>query len=212
MRGILAVAVTCLMITVHAAAGADDVIPLLDFVGETVINISFDGLDLPECEGIRNLYRTGLYDRISVTGRSVEEGVEIRFHLTPKRWIKEVRFKGNLRLSNRSLSRRLDLSREEELTAVRLEENRQKIIDYYEHRGFRETQISYMTEVGPDQKTDVIFGISEGPRSRITQVRLTGDSGWSNFKLSSIIASMPGEMLDGRTLDRDVEKIVKKLK
>jgi len=232
MRGILAAAVTCLMITVHAAAGADDAIPLPNFVGETVINISFDGLDLPESEflalvpvsqgsplrasdvseGIRNLYRTGLYDRISVTGRSVEEGVEIRFHLTPKRWIREVRFKGNLRLSNRSLSRRLDLSREEELTAVRLEENRQKIIDYYEHRGFRETQISYMTEVGPDQKTDVIFGISEGPRSRITQVRLKGDSGWSNLKLSSIIASMPGEMLDGRTLDRDVERIVKKLK
>ncbi len=232
MRGILAAVVTCLMITVHPAAGADVSVPLLDFAGKTVINISFDGADLPKSEflalvpasrgsplrvsdireGIRNLYRTGLYDRISVTGRSVDGGVEIWFHLTSKRWIGEVRSKGNLRISNRNISRRLDLGREEELTAERLEENRQKIIDYYEFRGFRATQVAYMTEVGPDQRTDVTFRIIEGPRSRITHVRLTGDSGWSNLKLSSIIASMPGEMLDGRTLDRDVERIVKKLK
>ncbi len=232
MRGLIAAAVICLMAALPGAAGADDTIALLDFIGETVLDISFDGLDLPETEflalvpvfrgfplrvsdvreGIRNLYITGLYDGISVTGRSVEGGVEIKFHLTPKRWIKEVRFKGNLRLSNRTLSRRLDLSRAEELTAEQLEGNRQKIIDHYEYRGFREAEVAYMTEVDQDQKTDVIFDISEGPKSRITKVALSGDSGWSNIRLSSLIASMPGEMLDGRTLDRDVEKIVKKLK
>ena len=230
MREFLTAAVICLMAALPAAA--DDAIPLLDFVGETVVEVSFEGLDLPESEflalvpvfrnsplsiaevreGIRNLYKSGLYDGISVTGRSVEGGVEVKFHLTPKRWIKEVHFKGNLRLSNRNLSRRLNLSRAEELTAERMEENRQKIIDHYEYRGFREASVAYMTEVDPDQKTDVTFDISEGPKSRISQVRLSGDSGWSNLKLSSLIASMPGQMLDGRTLDRDVEKIIKKLK
>lgn len=232
MRGALTAALIFLAAALPAAALGDDAIPLLDFIGETVIDVSFDGHDLPEDEflamvpvfrksplrasdvreGIRNLYRTGLYDGISVTGRSVQGGVEIKFYLTPKKWIREVRFKGNLRLSNRNLSRRVNLSRAEELTAERLEENRQKLMDHYNYRGFSDARIAYMTQVGQDQKTDVIFDILEGPKSRITQVRLSGDTGWSNFKLSSLIASMPGEMHDGRTLDRDVERIIRKLK
>ncbi|UCF29858.1 MAG: BamA/TamA family outer membrane protein [bacterium] len=212
------------------ASGAADSVNT--FVGLTVSEISQEGSDMADGEfralvpfevgdvlemsrvrnGILNLFRTGLYRRVEVRGRPHDGGVAVLFRLTPKRWLNEVIFQGNLRLSDGDLSRKVDLGREDELTPADLERNRERLVDYYRYRGFMEPQISYLTEVAPKNRTDVIYSIAEGLRWQISEVSMSGDSGMSRGKLMATIASMPGTQLDGEDLDRDLTRITEHLK
>jgi outer membrane protein assembly complex protein YaeT len=213
------------LVPIGMAWGSNEAIG--DFMGHTVVEISQQGSEMSEQEfralmpfqegdvlnladirnAIKNLFRTGLFDGVEVLGRGREGGVEVLFRVTPKRWLNEVLFVGNLRLSDNALFRKIDLGREEELTADGLERNRQKILDYYSYRGFLDARISFHTEAAPHGRTDVVFEIEEGARRQIDGVDLTGDPGMSRAKFLTRIASMPGEVLDGVLLDKDVGRI-----
>ncbi|NOY86149.1 MAG: BamA/TamA family outer membrane protein [Deltaproteobacteria bacterium] len=226
------VSLLTIILSLPTAAPAEVSPPILSFAGKTVRQVSYEGLEFPQSEfdalvpitvgkvlrppdirdGIKNLYRTGLFDRIVVLGKTLPDGVLVLFRMFPRKWLKEVRFEGNLHIPSNSLLRKMDLGREEEITPARLEENRSKIEKYYSYRGFMDIKTAYRTEVGPKQKTNVIYRIMEGPKYRITDVRLRGDPGMSRFKVLSLTASMPGETMDGVVLDRDVVRIVDHLK
>lgn len=221
-----------LILLFPSAAPAGALPSILSFAGKTVRHVSYEGLEFPQSEfdalvpiavgqaleppdirnGIRNLYRTGLFDRVEVLGRALPDGVSVLFRIFPRKWLKEVRFEGNLHIPSSSLLRKIDLGKEEEITPARLEKNRSKIENYYLYRGFRDIKIAYRSEVGPDQKTDIIYQILEGPQYPITDVRLRDDPGISRFRVLSLTASMPGEIMDGVVLDRDVVRIEKYLK
>ena len=206
--------------------------PVSNYTGLNVMEISREGYLMAEEEfralipfregdilhmslvrnGIMNLFRTGLFDGVEVHGRPLDGGVAVLFRVTPKRWLNEVRFMGNFRLSDGDLSKKVDLGREEELTSEDLERNRGKLLDYYRHRGFLEPGISYSTETAPRRRTDVVFRIEEGLRWLISDARVSGDPGMSRVKLMAVITSMPGTVLDGDALDRDVVRITDYLK
>jgi outer membrane protein assembly complex protein YaeT len=158
-------------------------------------------------EGINNLYRTGLYKTVKVYVREEEGGITLLYSVVPRSWLSEVEFEGNLSLTDNELLRNTDLTRSEEISESRLQENVERLRSYYLYRGFEETGISYRIVPDGDDQKKVVFEVWEGQGSFISDVLLEGDPGISRTRLLSIIASMPGEHLDGAVIDRDIEKL-----
>jgi outer membrane protein assembly factor BamA len=122
-------------------------------------------------------------------------------------WLSGIEFEGNLSIRNSELLRNTDLSRDEEITDSRLLENTERIKAYYVMRGFPHCEVSFRMEPEGQNRRRVVFQIREGPGGFISDVRLEGTAGMSRTRLLSIVASMPGESLDGLTIRKDMEKL-----
>jgi|GEM_PF-5645568 len=200
---------------------------LAAFTGRQVVEVRFTGADIPSSEkeallpqregqaldpgavrdGIRNLYRTGRFKRINVFARESGRGIILLYEITGRQYLSRVLFEGNLSIRDGELLSRTDLSPSEELSDGRLYENARKIRDYYVRIGFLDPEVTFRVESEAANRQIVVFQVREGPVGIISNVILDGDPGISRVKLLSMIASMPGERLDERTLQRDVEKI-----
>ncbi|UCG38876.1 MAG: hypothetical protein JSV00_01165, partial [bacterium] len=217
-------------VTVRTSVAAEA--SLVEYSGEKIVRVELEGAQIPSRElgallplsagepldpvrvrnGIMNLYRTGQFDSVEVFAGRVPEGVVIRFVAVPKRWLREVIFEGNLYIGDTDLLKNIDLSRREEITEKRLAQNAQRLEKYYAFRGFTGTVVSYRVEPAGGNQTQVIFRIREGVSGFISDMRVEGDGDRSRFRTARLIASMPGEDLDGKTIARDTEKIRRKLR
>jgi outer membrane protein assembly complex protein YaeT len=158
-------------------------------------------------EGVLNLHRTGLYERVEVRVRALTDGVALRYEVVPRRWLEEVEFEGNLALSDSELLRKVSFRRNEEVTAERLAENALRLKDYYTFRGYPGTEVRHRIETLEDNRTRVIFELNEGLGLTISRIDLNGNPGFSRIKLLSIIASAPGGRYDGERVEKDVRKL-----
>jgi outer membrane protein assembly complex protein YaeT len=200
---------------------------LVTFSGKEVIEVRMEGVDMPDSEvqallpqsegepmdpsavreGIRNLYRTGLFRSVVVRAFDHEGGVIVLYEVLPRSWLSEVEFEGNLSIADGELLRNTDLTRKEEISETRLRENADKLRAYYSLRGFNESEVSFRIEDDGRDQRKVVFQIREGAGGTVTGIHLEGDAGMSRTKLLSLIASMPGEELDGLRIRKDVEKL-----
>jgi outer membrane protein assembly complex protein YaeT len=200
---------------------------LVTFSGKKVLEVRMVGVDLPDSEirallpqskgepmnpsavreGIRNLYRTGLYSRVTVRALNFEDGVIVLYDVVPRSWLSEVDFEGNLSVTDGELLRNTDLTRKEEISESRLQENAEKLRKYYSLRGFIDSEVSFRIEPDGSDQRKIVFQIKEGSGGIISDVSLEGDAGMTRTKLLSIIGSMPGEKLDGLKIRKDAEKL-----
>ena len=207
--------------------GSGQELPLIRAVGLPVLRVEIEGAQIPEGElealvpfkagsslrpelireSVLNFYRTGLYERVEVLLREAIGGIILKYHLVPKKWLDETDFSGNLYLDDQELRSRLDLRSRDEITAEKLEDNVQRLLDFYRYRGFVGTRVSYRIVETGQNRTKVTFEIDEGERQFISDVRMSGDPGMSRTRMLMLISSMPGTNLDGEKLDADVEKI-----
>ncbi len=158
-------------------------------------------------EGVLNLHRTGLYERVDVQLMTVPDGVAVRYVVVPRKWLEEVDFEGNLALSDNELLRKVSFRRNEEVTEERLANNAQRLRDYYRYRGYPGTKVAYRIQTGKDNRTQVTFEVKEGDGLTISRIELNGDPGFSRIKLLSIIASAPGGRYDGERVEKDLRKL-----
>ena len=217
--------ILCLLSLVPSLSHAQT--SLAAFTGREVVEVRFKGADIPSSErgdllpqregqglapgavrdGIRNLYRTGRFKRVNVFARESGSGVILLYEITGRQYLSRVLFEGNLSIRDGELLSRTDLSPSEELSEERLFENARKVLDYYVRRGFLDPEVTFRVESDAMNRQVVVFQVREGPVGFVSDVLLEGNPGMSRVKLLSVIASMPGERLDERTLRRDVEKI-----
>ncbi len=207
--------------------GAEVAKPFLDLSGMPIVSLDFEGAEISRDEfsallsmsigdplllarvreSIVNLYRTGRFENVSVFAKQVQGGVKILFRLQHKRWLGQVRFEGNLSITDGDLSRKILLRRDEEINFEDLEENRKKIEDYYAYRGFTQSQIAYRTESDELQRTNIVFQIIEGLHAQVREILLKGNMKISRFRFLNLLSTRLGGGFDGRRLDRDMEKI-----
>ncbi|MEE8320128.1 MAG: outer membrane protein assembly factor BamA, partial [bacterium] len=227
MRRILLITIVIYLAIGVGTLWAEVMKPLLDLSGVPIVTLDFEGAEISKDEfsallsmsigdplvparvneSVVNLYRSGRFESVSVFARQVQGGVKILFRLQHKRWLGQVRFEGNLSLSNGDLTRKILLRRDEEVNLEDLEKNRKMIEDYYAFRGFTQAQIAYRTEADELLRINLVFQIIEGPQSRVREILLQGNMKISRFRFLNLLSTRLGGKFDGRRSDRDKEKI-----
>ncbi len=227
MRRILLFSIVIYLAIGAGTLRAEVMKPLLDLSGVPIVTLDFEGAEISKDEfsallsmsigdplvparvneSVVNLYRSGRFESVSVFARQVQGGVKILFRLQHKRWLGQVRFEGNLSLSNGDLTRKILLRRDEEVNLEDLEKNRKMIEDYYAYRGFTQAQIAYRTEADELLRINLVFQIIEGPQSRVREILLQGNMKISRFRFLNLLSTRLGGKFDGRRSDRDKEKI-----
>jgi outer membrane protein insertion porin family len=135
---------------------------------------------------IRSLYTTKLFENIEVkvTESPADAQVKLTFILHPKYPISEIHFTGNKKIKNRHLIDLIESKPNNLLDELTLKKDRRNIIQYYQKKGYLNTQVEYIT--APDHNntgTTVTFNINEDKKIKIKDIQFQGNENIPSKKL-----------------------------
>ncbi len=126
-------------------------------------------------EDIRNLYATGTLSNVRIFGEPMADGVRVTVLLQGRAVISEILIEGATVIGQSKLRKEIGLKPGDALNEERLEEGRREILKLYEERNYAEVDVQYKIEDLPDNRSRVVFSISEGPKLVVRKITFVGN-------------------------------------
>lgn len=172
--------------------------------------ISLKEGDLYSSKAVRRtldqLYRDGRFKDIIIDAELANNVVVLIYTLIEKEVISEIEISGNWFISTKELMEEIKIGEGEEITNDLLREILSKVISYYHKKGFFHAQVEEVVkrEQGMKIRTILTLKIKEGQRTKIRELRFTGDRVFSDINLLFKIKLGKGEFFSGETLEKDM--------
>jgi outer membrane protein insertion porin family len=143
-------------------------------------------------EDVRNLYATGNVTNVRIFGEPQADGVKVIVVVATKSTISEVEITGATRVKPSKLRDEITVKSGDSLSESALEADRQKIIEYYQKKGYGDVDVRYRT-TGDDRKgtSKVTFEVTEGAKASIDHVSFQGNTAVKRSELLKIIKTKP---------------------
>ena len=139
-------------------------------------------------EDVRNLYQTAKVFNVRIFGDPQADGVKVIVVVQTKATIKKVEFAGVTQVKTSKLRKQISTKPGVELTEAEVEADRQKILEYYQEKGYKDTEVK--TEIKTDEKSNestVTFIVSEAGKTIIQHIRFEGNTAFSSRALRKVI-------------------------
>ena len=200
--------------------------------GRTVRRITFEGVasdrlssikdHLPQAEGaplsrediaasLRQLYGTGLFERIEAAGQPDADGVDLIFEAKPRAFIGTVSVDGARGPNvNTQLERAARLNPGTRLTDAKMTQALETMRQVLAENGFHDPSIRYQLTPHPAQLlTDIAFHIISGPQARVGALEVSGDSGMTLDEFRHFARLRSGAFVDRETVNRALAGVLK---
>ncbi len=163
---------------------------------------------------IQRLYQEKGYEHASVKlikgGEPGELEIVMEIFEGPKQELGEIAFKGNVFASDATLHTKITVRKPilgllgGRYQREMLDEDRQKLIDYYYANGFFEVKVTPVTRPADDGKINLTFVISEGTQYRVRDILLEGNTRLKSEELKKDLELHSGKpfMLGVRDADK----------
>ena len=168
-------------------------------------------------EDIRNLYNTGNISNVRIFGEPMSDGVKVIVVVQSKAQVAEVLIQGASQVKESRLRKEISVKPKDTLNESAVEQDRQKIADYYSNKGFTEVTVTVKTTVDEKLGTaKVVFSIDEGGKTAIRSVKFEGNSALKSGEIAKVVKTKTKSLLNifsksGRLnselLDDDVKSI-----
>ncbi len=168
-------------------------------------------------EDIRNLYNTGNIANVRIFGEPLTDGVKVIVVVQAKAEVTEVIIQGASQVKESRLRKEISVKVKDTLNEAAVEQDRQKIADYYAGKGFTQVSVSVKSEIDDKlSKARVVFSIDEGGKTAIRSVKFEGNSALKSGEISKVVKTKTKSLLNifskaGRLntelLDEDVKSI-----
>ncbi|MBI3288645.1 MAG: outer membrane protein assembly factor BamA, partial [Elusimicrobia bacterium] len=182
-----------------------------------------DLYDRPDLDkDIQALLGLGLFERVgaevSLLDKKVPEHfrkvsgadrqVLLNFIVKEKPVIRKITFEGNKKLSRGVLSDVLNLKVKDPLDRFKLDEDRDKLLAKYQEKGFLDASVEDSVVVDTAAvSANIVFKVSEGPKSRIELVELSGVKAFKPKVLLKLMKNRRKKVYFAKDLPEDVKKI-----
>ncbi len=147
-------------------------------------------------EDIRNLYSTGNISNVRIFGEPQQNGVKVIVVVAAKAKISEVILNGVERVKAARIRKEISAKPGDQLNEANLEQDRQKILDYYAGKGFGDVDVKFDSAI--NEKTGsarVTFTVSEGGKTVIRSVKIEGNSAIKTSAIKKAIKTQPKSLL-----------------
>ncbi|WP_374942148.1 outer membrane protein assembly factor BamA [Sphingomonas sp.] len=148
-------------------------------IGQAYTNESLD-------QAIKDLYASDLFADVSVSGAETGD-IVLRIRENPI--INRVILEGNKRLKEDKIKKEIKLAPRQIFTRTAVRQDVARIIELYRRQGRFAASIE-PKQVSLDQnRVDVVFEISEGPKSKVRQINIIGNEKFSDGQLRGEMAT-----------------------
>ena len=139
-------------------------------------------------EDIRSLYGTGDVTNVRIFSQPAAGGVKVIVIIQTRATIREVVINGSTRFSGRRLLKEITSKKGATLSEEVIEQDRQKLLDYYRDHSFPDVDIQSSTAMDERNNTGVVtFTVNEGGKSILREVKFEGNR---SFKVSELRKAM----------------------
>ena len=161
---------------------------------------------------LRQLYSSGLFDTIQVTGAPEMDGVALVFAGTPRIFIGIVTVDGaKSGTVNTQLLRASQLASGTRFSQSRLAQALEQMRRTLAENGFHDSTIEPELKPHPeDQLEDIAFHVIGGPQARVGAVEVTGDPGMSADEFRRLAHLKPGARVEQDTGNRALAGVLKR--
>lgn len=162
-------------------------------------------LDKVVNEDVKRLYLMGYFSEVSVSIEEVQDEVGVIFVVVEKPSLTSVRFTGSRRYKQEKLASIVKSKLNEFADERSLKKDAEAIEDLYKRAGFPWVEVSYKVDV--DSETNAataVFKINEGPKAVVRQIKILGNTAFSNRRLTKVIKSRTSGMFRSGVYKKDV--------
>ncbi len=148
-------------------------------------------------EDIRNLYNTGNISNVRIFGEPLSDGVKVIVVVQGKAQVSEVIIQGASQVKESRLRKEITVKPKDTLNESAVEQDRQKIADYYSNKGFTEVSVTVKTDVDEKLGTArVVFSVDEGGKTAIRSVKFEGNSVLKSAEIAKVVKTKPKSLLN----------------
>ena len=164
---------------------------------------------------VRKLYEFGAFDTVRHRVEDRPEGKWVVFEVTERPTISKVIFHGEHGMNERELSGRAGLTAGDPLNEFAIESAVRRLTDYYLEQGFNQVVVQAVRGEQGDGRA-VVFRINEGPKERINEIEIIGNTIEGDPRLKKIIRSREsfmqivpwiGNTANLQQIDEDVDRL-----
>ena len=143
-------------------------------------------------EDVRNLYSTGNLTNVRMFGETQGDGVKVIVVVATKSTLAEIVFNGNTRVKTSKLRDEISSKAGAPVSDSALEADRQKIVEYYQGKGYGDVDVRYRTEnVGKQGSVRAVFDVMEGTKAKINHVNFAGNHSLKRSELLKVVKTKP---------------------
>ena len=160
-------------------------------------------------QALKTLYATGLFSDVKVNFDPATATLTIRVVENPI--INQVVFEGNSKVSDKDLTKEVEIKPRAVFTRAKVQQDVQRIIEIYRRDGKFAARVDPQIIQRPQNRVDLIFSIHEGATTGIARINFVGnkvfnsdtlkghiateESAWWKFLASNDTGSSPGFLL-----------------
>lgn len=169
-------------------------------------------------EDIRSLYGTGEVSNVRIFSEPSRGGVKVVVVVQSKPIIREIVVEGSERIKAKRLRKEISLKPGQPLSEDVLEADRQKIVEYYNKRGYADIDVQY--KVNTDESTGnatVLYSVFEGDRSNVKGIDFEGNEHVKSSVLRKLMETKVRTIFNlwfskGRLKDKELQADIEKIK
>ena len=148
-------------------------------------------------EDIRNLYNTGNISNVRIFGEPMPDGVKVIVVVQGKAQVSEVLIRGASQVKESRLRKEITTKPKDTLNEATVEQDRQKIADYYASKGYTEVSVTVTKDVDEKLGTArVTFVIDEGGKTAIRSVKFEGNTVLKSPEITKVVKTKPKSLLN----------------
>jgi len=148
-------------------------------VGQTYTNETLD-------QAIKDLYASDLFADVTISGA---ESGDIVLRIRENPVINRVLYEGNKRLKEDKLRKEVKLAPRQIFTRTAVRQDVARIIELYRRQGRFAASVEPKMVALDQNRVDVVFEITEGPKSKVRQINILGNTVFSDGKLREQMAT-----------------------
>jgi outer membrane protein insertion porin family len=150
---------------------------------------SYSASDLDEAT--KRLYSTGLFSDVSIK----QSGATLVITVAEYSVINQVLFKGNKKIKDTALGAQVQLKSGSSLDANVLQQDAETIRQAYHRIGRADVTVNPTTVDLGEGRTNVVFDIQEGDRTKISTINFVGNTAYGDRRLQEVISTKKSNLL-----------------
>ena len=143
----------------------------------------FSAVDIDD--SIKALFSTGMFSDVQIT----QQGGVLVVKVAENPVIARIAFQGNSAQSDEMLTGVVELQPRAVLTKAKVESDTQRILEYYRRTGRYNATVDPKTVDLGQGRVDLIFDISEGPRTEVSRINFVGNKAFSAWRLHDVVST-----------------------
>jgi outer membrane protein insertion porin family len=142
-------------------------------------------------DGLKALIETGLFQDVRIN----QVGGRIIVTVVENPVIGRIAFEGNKKIKDEQLSAEIQSKPRGTFSRPMVQSDAQRIVEIYRRSGRYDVRVVPEIIEQPNNRVDLIFTITEGPKTGVTSIQFIGNNYYSSYRLRDVIKTRESNLL-----------------